>query len=572
MMPGTVGRGTRSGHWMMLAAIFVAAILLRAITLNAHGLWTDEALTIVLSNWPIIDMLLKPTDPTPLLYYAIHKLLISANSSIEAVRSISFVAGVTSVGLMYLVGRLAFGPAGGLLAAALLAVWSPHVDYSQEARAYSLLFLLTLLTSLGLLCYSHFSDRKPEVGKSNAGGRGFALALFGAGNVLSFYTHVASTFWIVLTCLLLLLVALRGRRIYVQELLIVFGVMVVCALPGIYRLIQQMLIGDEFHWLRQPSPFDAVAMSASVFLPIGLWDNQLTNAFGMTDAAKTVVATASIALLGAGFWFHRVWLRRSLQERSVVLWLVLAYLVVPVMVWLFGFVVRPVFIDRVILFCVPGMILLITAGCLALGRRMAVSVGIAVVLLYGASALLFGMVREKEDWRGAYRYLAASASPADVIAICPLYNYPALRYHVEAPVGVAVLSVTARGRLVKIEHGLGTDPEWDKTYFRHVLMPRMAGRPAAADSVRSVLRLQPGQSVWRIEGHCNPGFATDMDVALTGISPDADVAWIQKRKDPGTFGVVVRRYHLSAPVAFHVQDITPQPQDMGSFRGVSRLP
>jgi hypothetical protein len=168
--------------------------------------------------------------------------------------------------------------------------------------------------------------------------------------------------------------------------------------------------------------------------------------------------------------------------------------------------------------------------------------------------------------------VAASASPADVVAICPLYNYPALRYHADAPVGAAVVSVTASGRLVKIEHGLGRDPEWDKTYFRHVLVPRMAGRPAAADGVRSVLRLQPGQSVWRVEGHCNPGFAADMDQALSGINPDADAAWIQKRKDPGTFGVVVRRYRLSAPVAFRVQDIAPQPRDMDSFRDTSRLP
>src|SRR6266850_7900928 len=99
---------TRSVHWVMLATIFIVAILLRVIAIDAQGLWTDEALTLVLSNWSISDMLLLPTDPTPPLYYAIHKLFLSAHSSIAAIRSISVVAGVMSVGFMYVLGRLAF--------------------------------------------------------------------------------------------------------------------------------------------------------------------------------------------------------------------------------------------------------------------------------------------------------------------------------------------------------------------------------------------------------------------------------------------------------------------------------
>src|SRR5690348_18196188 len=190
MMAGSVERVGRSGHRLLLAAILLVAFLLRFATLGSQGLWTDESLTIVLSNWSVGDMLLKPTDPTPFLYYAIHKLFIPANASIEIVRSISLAAGMLYVGLMYVVGRLAFGSAGGLIAAALLAVWHSHIEYSQEARAYSLLFLLTLLVSCGLLYYARCLDRAAETGTSQATGRRLALALFAIGNVLSFYTHI----------------------------------------------------------------------------------------------------------------------------------------------------------------------------------------------------------------------------------------------------------------------------------------------------------------------------------------------------------------------------------------------
>jgi mannosyltransferase len=564
MMAGPTRRDTPLLHWAMLATIFVVAILLRVIALNKEGLWTDEALTIALANWSISDMLLLPTDPTPFLYYAIHKFLLSSHSSIAAIRSISVVAGVMSVGVMYLVGRLAFGAAGGLLAAALLAVWSSHVDYSQEARAYSVLFLLTLLTSLGLLYYAHLLHREAaDPDKADAGGRRFALVLFGLGNVLSFYTQLISIFWIVPTCCFLLGMVVREQRIHRRELLAVFGVMALCAAPGIYRLVLQMLVGDTFQWLRQLGPAGFVSANAEVFLPVGLWDNSLTNALDISRICKRVVLASSVALVSAAFWFNGRGILRRLEERPVILWVILAYLTVPIVVWLCGFVARPLFLARVILFCVPGLILLITAVCLAFERRVATRAGMAVVLLYGGSTLLFGIVREKEDWRGAYEYLAATVPAADVIAICPIHNYPTLRYHAVGPVASAVLAMANDGSLVQIEDRLGTNPDWDKTYFHYhltdgsrpaALASRMIGRRAAAydAGVPAKLELVPGQSVWRVDGHCSASYAADMDARLSGIDPDPEVVWLEKRNEPisqGSYPITIRRYHVAAPVA-----------------------
>ena len=558
-------------HWTMLAAIIVAATVLRVVALDAYGLWNDEALTIVLSNWPIPDMFLLPTDPTPPLYYVLHKLLIPANAPVEVVRSISVAAGVMSVGLIYVLGRLAFGATGGLLAAALLAVWTAHVDYSQEARAYSLLFFLSLLTSLGLLHYARVLQRTAEPGRSDAGRRQVALVLFGVGNVLSFYTHIIAIAWIVLSSLLLLAIVVRERRIHRAELLSVFGVMAICASPGIYRLIRQMLAGDDFHWLPQADLVGFATTTASVWFPVGLWENPLTHALGTDRVVQGAVAAGSVVLLATGLWFGRQGLQRFLQERPAVLWLILAYLAMPMLIWMFGFVARPLFMDRVILFSVPGMILLITAVCIGLGDRFATGAAIATVLLYGASTLLFGIMREKEDWRGAYRFLAASASPTDVIAVCPLYNYPALRYHAGAPVGSAVLAVSADGSFVQIERGLGTNPEWDKTFHRTVSVPRMAGQRVGAQVVPTAFRLQPGQSIWRVDGQCNSGFAATMDAALYPLAPDPDIAWIQNRKGPQTWGIVIRRYRVRAPVALNIRYLAPR-RDKPSFGRVASAP
>ncbi|HET9396738.1 MAG TPA: hypothetical protein VFO36_11825, partial [Nitrospiraceae bacterium] len=351
-----------------------------------------------------------------------------------------------------------------------------------------------------------------------------------------------------------------------------FGLMAICALPGIYRLIQQMLAGDEFHWLPQADLVDFATTTARVMLPVGLWHNRLTDALETGHVVQGAVATGSVVLLGTALWFGRQNFHRLLQGRAITLWLILAYLAVPLLIWMFGFVARPLFMDRVILFSVPGMILLITAICLSLGKRSAAGAAIAAVLLYGASTLLFGIMREKEDWRGAYQFLAASASPSDVIVVCPLYNYPALRYHAGAPIGSAVLGLRSDGNLVRIERGLGADPDWDKTFFRTVTAPRAMEGDAPTQIAATIFRLEPGRWIWRVDGHCNKGFAAKVDAALRPFAPEPDIAWAQKREGQFNWGIAIRRYRVHEPLALEIEDLVPQSHDRSSFGRFASVP
>jgi 4-amino-4-deoxy-L-arabinose transferase-like glycosyltransferase len=538
----------------MLAAIIVAAILLRIVAIDAQGLWSDEAFTIVLADWSISDMFLLPTDPTPFLYYAIHKAFLPADASIAAIRSISVIAGVLSVGLMYVLGRLAYGKAGGLLAAALLAVWSIHVDYSQEARAYSLLFFFTLLTSVGFLYYANLLKAE-GVGRN----RLIALALFGIGDVLGFYTHMASVFWIALSCLMLFALVARAGRARLVEVGILFVVMALCALPGLLRLAEQLKIGDGFNWVRQPGLSGFIQTSLNVFLPAGLWDNTLVKTSGLASVAKIAVIAAWAAGLGLSFWLGRRQLLEWARTRRPVLWLILAYLMVPLIVWLYGFALKPLFISRVILYSAPGMILLITGLCLALDKRRAAWATIAVVVVYGAAILLQGTIRERENWRGAAEYLASAAAAGDVIAICPVYNYPALRYHATTPAGAAVVT-TMDGTLARIEDGLGSNPDWDEVYFQKLIYPQTMAHIHGGDvsvsdlGVPGKLELQAGQSIWRVDGRCTEELGADMDRVLSAASPDPDVAWLQKSTSR-VGAVSVRRYRVAAPITLDLQNL-----------------
>src|SRR5688572_18067002 len=118
-MPAETSRATVL-HFVLLAGVMIVGLALRTAEIGRNPLWTDEALTLVLAQWPVWDMITKPTDPTPFFYYALHKWFVPEGAGVVGVRSISLVAGVLAMPVMYAIGRMMFRREGALLAAALL--------------------------------------------------------------------------------------------------------------------------------------------------------------------------------------------------------------------------------------------------------------------------------------------------------------------------------------------------------------------------------------------------------------------------------------------------------------------
>ena len=235
------------------------------------------------------------------------------------------------------------------------------------------------------------------------------------------------------------------------------------------------------------------------------------------------MAVSAIAF-GGMLWFGRRAILTLWRERPYVLWLSIAYILVPPIMWLQGYVWRPILIYRCMLYAVPGMILMVTGLCLALDRRAARWAGAAAVSVYAASLLLTGTIRDREDWRSAYDYLATVAAPGDIVATC---IYSPLRYAATASLPLTVVTMTG-GQLVEIERELGGDPNWDQTYFRKLIFPQMTARIEGRNvsiidlGPTTTIDLAPGQSIWRVQRTtaCDR-FAAELDHALSAVSSDA---------------------------------------------------
>jgi mannosyltransferase len=139
-----------------VGVLVLAGAALRFYGLGHQGFWYDEANTAYLLHHSLGQMLglLAGNESTPPLYYILAWLWTRAFGIGEAgLRSLSALFGVLVIPVAYLLGRTLATRRVGLVLAALTAFNPLLIWYSQEARSYSLLVLLTALSLLALARY-----------------------------------------------------------------------------------------------------------------------------------------------------------------------------------------------------------------------------------------------------------------------------------------------------------------------------------------------------------------------------------------------------------------------------------
>ena len=196
---------SRSRVFWVVAGLTAAAAALRFATLGVQSYHHDEVVTatriLPSSFWHAMDAV-GYSESAPPLYYALAWLWTQVTGTGEVgLRSLSALAGVATVPVSYLIGAELRDRAAGVAAAALVAANPMLLWYSQEARAYS---LLVLLTSLSLLYFIR------ALGVSRGGGSR-SLTLWGIFSGLALATHYFAFFPVAVEALWLL--RRRGRDV-----------------------------------------------------------------------------------------------------------------------------------------------------------------------------------------------------------------------------------------------------------------------------------------------------------------------------------------------------------------------
>jgi mannosyltransferase len=175
----------RSRTFWVIAGLTVLAAGLRFASLGAQAYHHDEIVTasrvLRAGFWHAMEAV-GFSESAPPLYYALAWLWTQVAGTGEVgLRSLSAAAGVATVPVAYLLGAELRGRRTGILAAALVAVNPMLLWYSQEARGYS---LLALLTAAAALCFVRALER----------GRRRDLTGWGVASALALATHYFAIF------------------------------------------------------------------------------------------------------------------------------------------------------------------------------------------------------------------------------------------------------------------------------------------------------------------------------------------------------------------------------------------
>jgi mannosyltransferase len=142
----------RSRAFWIVAGLTVLAAALRFATLGVQAYHHDEVVTasrVLRDGFGHAMEAVGFSESAPPLYYALAWLWTQVTGTGEVgLRSISALAGAATVPVAYLLGLELRGRRAALVAAALVAVNPMLLWYSQEARGYALLVLLTALAAL----------------------------------------------------------------------------------------------------------------------------------------------------------------------------------------------------------------------------------------------------------------------------------------------------------------------------------------------------------------------------------------------------------------------------------------
>lgn len=153
-----------NSYWLLWAILFLGFVL-RVHLLDQQSLWWDEAKTVSRTLLPIPDLLsdiLSKRHHLPLFFLLVRPWFALVGSSEFGARFFSVICGVISLPITYKMARLIGGKMVGLVAAFLLAISPFHIWYSQEARMYTMVTLLILVSHY--FVFRLLKNNSPKIG------------------------------------------------------------------------------------------------------------------------------------------------------------------------------------------------------------------------------------------------------------------------------------------------------------------------------------------------------------------------------------------------------------------------
>ena len=394
-----------------LILLLALALVLRLAGLAHESVWIDEAFTVNLARLPAAAILrFEMNDVHPPLYALLMRGWVGLFGSSEiSIRLPSVLFGVLTVLLLHRLGTRLLGRTVGWLAALLAATSVFAIHYSQEARNYSLMALLTV-TSM---------DRYVA---GLAGWNARRVLGYLAVSIALVYTHHFGWFAILAQDAHALVIAVdRSRRAWLAHWIGIQLALALAFAPWAGVLARQISHATYQFWASPPTALTLakLAWEYAGSAPLLVLEIFLIGFAGITAArgGRAVGADVAAEVPRAGVAAEVP--RGDAATRPVLLvglWAALP-IVVPFTLARLGL---GIFLTRMTLGSGFATLLLVGIGLARVPGRALV---IAALLMLDAFALA-GYYREvhKEPWRPAVAAIEGWARPGDLVLVHAGYN------------------------------------------------------------------------------------------------------------------------------------------------------
>jgi mannosyltransferase len=366
-----------AGPAFAIPAGMIMVAVLGLFRIGEKNLWLDEA-----TSWQFATRFLQRLPEVPdvnmTLYYWLLAIWQQLVPDTEAgIRSLSVVFAVVTVPFVYLLARRAFNRYAAAIAVLIFALDVFVIRYAQEARGYSLLILLVVLSTYLFL---RAWERGGVVG----------WVVYGIVAGLGLYVHFFAG--LVVAAHAIILVGSERLSAFRPSRLIAAGIVVLLASPLLYAISTRG--GCQIAWIDPPSMTRFVAETREI---------------GGQASVYLTMAYIGLSFLAAGIALTRGDARR---RRNVIL--LLLWAVVPVGGALLMSVVQPVFMLRYIVVSLPPLIILSALAVTTVRPRILGAAMLAGIVALTSVGMASWYTRPSEElWEATVAHIVSASGPGD---------------------------------------------------------------------------------------------------------------------------------------------------------------
>jgi uncharacterized membrane protein len=395
-----------SFEFIVLGLIIFLCAALRFYHIGAASLWSDEILSRYYAE--VFDLHYQftaglVTEPSPPTYTLLLRAWMALFGYSEAaIRSLSTIACMLCVPVIYFLGRELAGKWQGLLAALLFALCPTSLYFGQEARVYA---LFTLSASITLWAVAVLL-RDPRSVKAAVG-----YVLF---STLGFYLHATGLLFI-LACagavgLFWLTQGAPGRRQLLKWIVLNVLVLLLGAPYLVYTIGASRTGGLD--WMQ---PF-------SIHTLVTCFSAVVSGVLTPRPWPGTILAAALLVTLIIALWLRPLSMRANVILIGVPFLFVLLVVAVSLR--------RPLLLPRFLAWTVVPLCLIAGSELLVAGRaRFAVLLSLVATFGVGLYFQVTTPGAEKEPWREAVHAFAPELERADLVVVAPLSDPMVLKYY-----------------------------------------------------------------------------------------------------------------------------------------------